>query len=48
MKAFVSYSHHDVWALERLKARTAMLRREKLIEAWSDLEIPLGGEEVLR
>jgi hypothetical protein len=44
MKAFVSYSHHDTWALERLKAHTAMLRRQGLIETWNDIEIPPGGE----
>ncbi|MDQ7250563.1 toll/interleukin-1 receptor domain-containing protein [Dongia sedimenti] len=44
MKAFVSYSHRDTWALERLKAHTSTLRRDGLIETWSDLEIPPGGE----
>lgn len=44
MKAFISYSHRDAAALERLHAHLAILRREQLIESWFDREILAGAE----
>lgn len=44
MKAFISYSHKDGWALERLHTHLSMLRREGQIEEWFDREILAGGE----
>lgn len=44
MKAFISYSHKDADALDRLHTHLAMLRREGAIEAWFDREILAGGE----
>jgi hypothetical protein len=44
-KAFISYSHRDAKALDRLHAHLAMLRRDGLIDAWYDHEI-LAGDEV--
>jgi hypothetical protein len=44
MKAFFSYSHADAQALARLKVHLAQLMRDGKISAWSDLEIPPGGE----
>lgn len=44
MKAFISYSHKDAGALDRLHTHLAMLRREGAIEAWFDREILAGGE----
>lgn len=43
MKAFISYSHKDVAALERLHAHLAMLRRDDLIQQWFDRDILAGG-----
>ncbi len=43
MKAFISYSHRDSKALDRLHTHLAMLRREDLISAWHDREIPAGS-----
>lgn len=43
MKAFISYSHKDQWALERLHTHLAMLRREGKIVEWFDREILAGG-----
>ena len=43
-KAFISYSHRDEKALERLHTHLAMLRRENLIISWYDREILAGGE----
>jgi TIR domain len=42
-KVFISYSHRDEKALERLHKHLAMLRRELLITAWYDREILPGG-----
>lgn len=42
MKAFISYSHRDANALERLHTHLAVLRREQLIESWYDREILAG------
>ncbi len=44
MKAFLSYSHKDEWALERLHAHLAVLRREGKITEWFDRRILAGGE----
>ena len=44
MRAFISYSHKDEAALERLHTHLAPLRRQGLIEAWFDREILAGGE----
>jgi hypothetical protein len=44
-KAFISYSHRDEKALERLHTHLATLRREKKIVAWYDREI-LAGDDV--
>jgi hypothetical protein len=44
MKAFLSYSHKDLWALERLHTHLSMLRREGKIEEWYDREILAGGD----
>lgn len=44
MKAFISYSHKDAGALDRLHTHLAMLHREGAIEAWFDREILAGGE----
>ena len=44
MRAFISYSHRDEAALERLHTHLAPLRRQGLIEAWFDREILAGGE----
>ncbi|HET6630751.1 MAG TPA: toll/interleukin-1 receptor domain-containing protein [Woeseiaceae bacterium] len=43
MKAFISYSHHDESALDRLHTHLAMLRREGRIVDWFDREILAGG-----
>jgi hypothetical protein len=42
-KLFISYSHRDEKALERLHTHLAMLRREGKIEAWYDREILAGS-----
>lgn len=44
MRAFLSYSHKDKWALERLHIHLAVLRREGKITEWFDREILAGGE----
>jgi hypothetical protein len=44
-KAFISYSHRDEKALERLHIHLATLRREGKITAWYDREI-LAGDDV--
>ncbi|MGH6821461.1 MAG: toll/interleukin-1 receptor domain-containing protein [Methylocella sp.] len=43
MKAFISYSRKDEWALERLHTHLAMLRREGSVAEWFDREILAGG-----
>lgn len=45
MKAFISYSHSDDWALDRLHTHFAMLRREGRITEWYDRNI-LAGENI--
>ncbi len=42
MRAFISYSHHDSTALDRLHVHLANLQRERRIEAWYDREILAG------
>ena len=44
MKAFISYSHKDDVALERLHTHMAVLRREGQLDAWFDREILAGGD----
>lgn len=44
MKAFISYSHRDNWALERLHTHLVMLRREGRIVDWFDREILAGDD----
>ncbi|PJK27378.1 toll/interleukin-1 receptor domain-containing protein [Minwuia thermotolerans] len=44
MKAFISYSHRDSFALERLHVHLASLKREGHIEAWYDRDILAGSE----
>lgn len=46
-KVFISYSHRDEKALDRLHTHLAMLRREGLVETWYDREI-LAGQEIDR
>lgn len=43
MKAFISYSHKDEHFLERLKVHLAPMKRDEIIEEWSDVEIPAGS-----
>ncbi|MEZ5759276.1 MAG: toll/interleukin-1 receptor domain-containing protein [Emcibacteraceae bacterium] len=43
MKAFISYSHQDEWALDELHKHLALLRREGKITAWFDREILPGS-----
>ena len=45
MKAFISYSHRDRAALERLHTHLAVLRSDGRLDEWFDREI-LAGEEV--
>ena len=42
MKAFISYSHKDTVAAERLHTHLASLRREGRIDAWFDRRIMPG------
>lgn len=44
MKAFISYSHRDAELLDKLHEHLAALRREGLLETWTDREIDAGGE----
>jgi hypothetical protein len=44
-KAFISYSHRDEKALERLHTHLATLRRDGKITAWYDREI-LAGDDI--
>src|SRR6185437_8083890 len=44
-KLFISYSHRDEKALERLHTHLAMLRREGAIVAWYDRAI-LAGDDI--
>ena len=43
MKAFISYSHKDENYLERLKVHLAQMKREGLIDEWTDKEIHAGS-----
>ena len=43
MKVFISYSHADERAVERLKTHAAMLEREGLITSFFDRDILAGG-----
>jgi hypothetical protein len=43
MKAFISYSHRDESALERLRVHLAQLKREGSITEWHDRDILAGG-----
>ena len=45
MQGFISYSHHDSWALDLLHKHLAMLQREGRITAWYDREI-LAGDNI--
>ena len=42
MKAFISYCHHDKSHFDRFKVHLATLKRNKLIDDWSDKEIQAG------
>ncbi|MBN8918133.1 MAG: toll/interleukin-1 receptor domain-containing protein [Rhizobiales bacterium] len=44
MRAFISYSHRDTDALERLHAHLASLRREGSVSTWYDRDILAGSE----
>ena len=44
MKAFISYSHKDEWALKRLHTHLAVLRRDGRIDIWYDRKILAGGD----
>jgi len=43
MKAFISYSHQDADLLTELHKHLAALRRQNLLEMWTDREIHPGG-----
>ncbi|MDE0712558.1 MAG: toll/interleukin-1 receptor domain-containing protein [Rhodospirillales bacterium] len=43
MKVFISYSHKDEAALDRLHTHLAVLRRDRRIDEWFDREILAGG-----
>ena len=42
MKAFISYSHKDESYLERLKVHLTQMKRDDLINDWTDKEIHAG------
>ena len=44
MKVFISYSHQDAVALDRLHTHLAVLRRDGRIADWVDRDILAGGE----
>lgn len=44
MKVFLSYSHRDMDALERLNVHLAVLRKERHIDFWYDHEILAGSD----
>lgn len=51
MRAFISYSHHDAAALERLHVHLANLQRDGQIETWYDRNILAGDileDEIMR
>lgn len=43
MKAFISYSHADTTVLDKLHIHLAHLKREGLLNSWTDQEITAGG-----
>ncbi len=43
MQAFISYSHTDAELLSQLKEHLSALKRQGLLDAWTDREIPPGG-----
>jgi hypothetical protein len=43
-KIFVSYSHKDREWLETLRAHLAVLKRQQLIDMWSDTRIVVGTD----
>jgi formylglycine-generating enzyme required for sulfatase activity len=43
-KVFISYAHEDKHFLDELVAHTAALRRRKIIEIWTDSDIPTGSK----
>jgi hypothetical protein len=44
MKAFISYSHQDTQLLDKLHEHLSALRRDGLLETWTDREIHAGGD----
>lgn len=42
MKAFISYSHHDLELLSKLRAHLSVLRRDKIIDDWIDKKMLPG------
>lgn len=44
MKVFLSYSHRDTDALERLNVHLAVLKKERQIDVWYDHEILAGSD----
>ena len=41
-KLFISYSHKDTWALERLQVFLKPLEREGLVDRWDDTRLRTG------
>jgi hypothetical protein len=41
-KVFISYSHRDAWALERLRVHLRPLERDGVLESWDDTRISTG------
>jgi hypothetical protein len=41
-KVFISYSHKDDWALQRLQTHLKPLEREDVLERWDDTRIRTG------
>ena len=48
MKAFISYSHRDEWAADRLRAHLAVLRDSGQLSEWIDTEMFAGDHIDLR
>jgi hypothetical protein len=44
VKLFISYSHRDEELWQQLDKHLAPLKRQKVIEAWHDRQIPAGTE----
>lgn len=42
-KAFISYSHEDEKCLKRLETHLAQIKREGILQSWTDNEIKVGG-----